>query len=62
MKKANDTFETFKMLNAELSQEDNYFMRECQFKESYLKFKKSEIRQKIIYNMYGDLKRSDYIR
>ena len=24
MKKANDTFETFKMLNAELSQENNY--------------------------------------
>ena len=37
MKKAYDTFETFKMLNAELSQEENYFMRESKFKESYLK-------------------------
>ena len=42
MKKANPTFETFKMLNADLSQEDNYFTRECQFKESYLKLKKGE--------------------
>ena len=27
MKKANDTFETFKMLNTELSQAENYFVR-----------------------------------
>ena len=45
MKKANDTFETFKMLNAELSQENNYFMTECQFKERYLKLKKAEKRR-----------------
>ena len=45
MKKSNDTFETFKMLNAELSQEDNNFMTECQFKESCLKLKKAEKRR-----------------
>ena len=42
MKKANPTFETFKMLNAELSQEDNYFTRECQFKENYLKLTRGQ--------------------
>ena len=30
------------MLNDELSQAENYFVRESKFKESYLKFKKAE--------------------
>ena len=41
-KKPNSTYETFKMLNADLSQGDNYFARECQFKEQYLKLTRGQ--------------------